>query len=493
MSRTLSTALMALLVAACGGKGGSGDGGTDGDAGESNLPPDIGSPSPHAVAVWDTYVWEIECTDPDDDPLTLSITGDDTCGADLVDNGDGTGTYTFEPGIERASTECTLDVECADPLQSTIVRTGISIQPPADITELTFGEFEPWATPIEDYIEINTADLGHSSFMKDIFDMVVFDHRLYIGYGDANLNLGRTTPIELRYWAEPDPEAITSDFIVEEEQVSRYRSYEDLLVVPGIDATEDDFMGNAYTLPLGGAWTKSRTLDLGWHVHDAIKFGDTLYACGSGGTADDYTNSTVNAFVWRSDDGGETFVIHIQQPHPAPPGDQRFVHLTAVSGGIYVSGYYSDGSVSYALNYQMTGAALADWTGLPAFFVTGSWSLSADASILSGVEIGDPLLQGAVRVTAAGPETIEVLSGMTLIDLEPLGDGRAPVLYVEGNTYPAPEEGPWAFHVALTTDGSDLTDLVTQTTDQRPVSIAFWRRSLYLGMPDGSVWRSQGL
>ncbi len=124
---------------------------------------------------------------------------------------------------------------------------------PADIAELTFGEPSTWARPIDDYIEVNAAELGHDDFLQGIHDLHVFQDRLYFGYGDANLNLGQVTPIEIRRWTEPLSGAWEAEFIVDEEQIDRFRSAGDTLVVPGADATEDAWIGNAYTLHEGGS------------------------------------------------------------------------------------------------------------------------------------------------------------------------------------------------------------------------------------------------
>ncbi len=230
-------------------------------------------------------------------------------------------------------------MSCACSSQDTGSTASIDSAAP-DIAGLAFTTFTPWATPIQDYIETNTEILGDDSFLKAIYDLAVYQDRMYLGYGDANENLGRNTPIELRYWYEAEPGALETDFTVDEEQVGRYRVSDDLMMVPGEDATEDDLMGNAYTLPLGGSWFKSRTLEYAWHVHDIARMGETLYACGSGGTLDDYENSTVNAFLYRSDDMGETFSIQVQLEHPDPPGDHRFTNLLALDQGLMVFGYY---------------------------------------------------------------------------------------------------------------------------------------------------------
>jgi hypothetical protein len=368
------------------------------------------------------------------------------------------------------------------------------VQSPADPLDLTFGSFSKWATPIEDYIAINTEELGHSNFMKEIFDLAVFDDRLHFGYGDANLNLGRITPIEVRYFTDPTSTAYAFDFVTDEEQIDRFRFAEELLMIPGVDATEDAFLGNAYTLPSGGEWFKSRTLQGGWHVHDIAAVGDALYACGSGGTGEDYSNSTVHAFLWHSLDGGESFEVLADMPHPNPPGDHRLVHLLPLGQQLYAFGYFTDDSGSaYGTSYRLEGEALTAWDGLTAFFVTDTVPLTSKAGLLVGVHIEQPLRQGVMRVTGAGAASpVDALAGHTLLDAQPLPDGRAVLLYLDGDAYPLEDKGGWKTHVGVTTDGSDLVEIASAFPVIRPVSVAFWRDSLFIGMANGAIWKAKG-
>jgi endonuclease/exonuclease/phosphatase family metal-dependent hydrolase len=61
-----------------------------------------------------TYLYPLVCTDPQSDQLTLSIEETDSCGGNMVDNGDGTGTYTFNPGYDLGDTTCMLSISCTD-------------------------------------------------------------------------------------------------------------------------------------------------------------------------------------------------------------------------------------------------------------------------------------------------------------------------------------------------------------------------------------------
>ena len=362
---------------------------------------------------------------------------------------------------------------------------------PEDIAAMTFGKFYKWTNPIEDYIAINTEELGHGNFMKEIFDLTVFGERLYLGYGDATLNLGRITPIEIRYFTDPASKEYAFDFTTDEEQIDRYRQDGDLLMIPGVDATEDGLLGNVYTTAAAGDWYKSRTLEWAWHVHDSARLGDTIYACGSGGSLDDYSGSTVHAYLWHSSDGGESFEVLVDRPHPNPPGDQRHVHLLANSGELYVFGYYSDDSgTTFATSYVLAETELLPWEGLGAFFVLDTAALDQGNGLVVGVHIEQPLRQGAMLVSdGVGTEAL-ALTDFTVLDAEPLGDSRALMLYLEGNAYPLEDAGGWPAHVGVLDSDGTLTEIGSLFPTVRPASISFWQGRLYVGMADGSIWRA---
>lgn len=459
-----------------------------------NLPPEFISTAPTTARVYTRYFYQLSCRDPERQTLLLALGGGDTCGGVLTDFGNSVGTYEFTPEPDQANSECAVELFCMDEDLFARQAVSVSIEPPSDIEDLVFDEFVQWARPVDDYIDAAADALGHEGFFHAIHDMAVFENRLHFGYGDADLNVGRHLPIQVRYWEEEMPEAVQTDFTVNEEQISLFRRFGNTLIIPGVDATEDNLLGNVYTLKAGGWWFKSRTLSLGWHVHDVAVAGGAIFACGSGGTIDDYNNSTVNALLWRSDDGGRTFQMESQLPHPDPPGDHRLTNLLSVGGVLHAFGYYStlNPSVSYGLHYELTENGLDPFTGTEDFFVFNTVYLSEDLGLLVGVKIQDPLAWGALLLTPSGVEAPPALQGKTILDAEPMGDGRTLLLYIDGDEYPVPGFETWTFHMALTNDGEGLTELLTQTADVRPVSVAFWRRGLFLGMDDGAVLRAQG-
>jgi hypothetical protein len=452
---------------------------------------------PEAVAPWEVIRVDLRCEDPDGDAVTLGMDEEaETCGGEVIDPPAPGLVYELELGPDTAGTSCVIALACSDGRDTTRFAHTLTVHPLGDdVAALDFGPFAAWAAPIEDYREANTEILGHADFRAWIDDLVVFQDRLYLGYGDADLNLGRNTPIELRYFERVDPEGVRADQTTDEEEISRFRLLGDQLVIPGVDATEDDLLGNVYLLDSDGGWTKSRSCELGWHVHDVARLGDRLFAGGSGGTLDDYSASTVNALLWVSEDGGQTFTVAEQVPHPAPPGDQRVTDLLAIGETLYVFGYVTiDGVASPQAFARAADAWMAPWDGLPAFFVLDSQPLDAARGLLVGVAIGDPLRQAVMRLDEGGPAEVAALTGKTALDISPLGDGRALVMWSAGDAYPltAPDHAPLEASVGLLDADLQLLPLAAGVFPARPVSVALWRQRLFVGLADGTIQVSAG-
>lgn len=457
----------------------------------ANRAPNILSAPPDTAPAYERYVYDLACADPDGDMVTLTRGAGDTCAGDLTDHGNRTATYAFDPDPRLAGTDCILEVVCDDGELQDTEQAVVTLALVPDVESLSFAPFEPWAKPIADYISEAATALQTWDFYWGIHDLAVHDHRLYIGYGDATHNVGSLVPIEIRAWQTPDPDAIGSEFVTDEEQISRYRQVNGRLLAPGVDATEDGLMGQIYSLDATG-WSKDRTVRWAWHVQDVTMQGSDLIACGSGGTIDDYNGGTVNAYLYRRTPDATGFEVDTELPHPQPPGDHRLTNLLVVGGTLYATGYWSDYSTLFATAYRHTGTGLEPWDEMAGFYVTDTLSLEANLGLAFGV-IVDATLRWATRVvTPAGVTEAMGLAGLTPLNADPLPGGRALILARETDVYPSPEDGPWDVVVGVTSDGQDFTELARQTFDVLPRSIAFWRRSLYLGLDDGTVWRAWG-
>ena len=81
----------------------------------SGSPPAITSVPSDSVIGGELYLYNVVCADADIAPnLVLAVGPLDSCGGAMADNGDGTGTYTFDSGLLVAGSECVAVVACTD-------------------------------------------------------------------------------------------------------------------------------------------------------------------------------------------------------------------------------------------------------------------------------------------------------------------------------------------------------------------------------------------
>ena len=462
------------------------------DCNIQDFEPEITSkPSTH-VSCYEKYEYIIECKEENENKNELKVGALDTCEGEINKSEDDSIVYSFTAGKSTDGWTCDIHIVCSNTNSSFEQIETINMLSDCDISNFVFLDFEHFASPIDDYIQTNTEAQGNAEFNKSIDDLIVYDDNLYLGYGDATYNLSTNGKIEVRYFTEQDATSITADFSTDEEEISLYRILNDVLVIPGVDAHEDDLLGNVYTFEPGKEWFKSRTLEMAWHVHDITVVGSVYYASGSGGTLEDYDNSTVNAYLWKSEDGGQTFTVAQSLAHPNPPGDHRLVNLLTVNNILYAFGYYSSNGTSYPIGYKVGGNIFYDIEEFKSFFTLGTYQLSPDKGLVHGVIVENPVRFGVKYITSQGVEEAVSLKDITVVDVFLLNDGRAIITYYNGNTYPTPETEAFDLLVGLLTENDELIQIKTQQFQSRPVSVSFWRNSLYLGFANGEMWRSIG-
>lgn len=188
---------------------------------------------------------------------------------------------------------------------------GAAAVPCEGVGACTFELPAVWQEPVADYVAAASASgaLDMGTLQKSINDLMVYGDRMYFGYGDATLNAGTVVPIELRFWDDPAAPAPSAEPVVTtEEVISLYRRFDDLLVVPGVDAIEDNFLGNILVKSGGEPFVRHRSIYGGVHVHDTALFQGALYTCGSG-TIDleTWNLGKVHSWLWRSTDLGESW------------------------------------------------------------------------------------------------------------------------------------------------------------------------------------------
>ncbi len=366
---------------------------------------------------------------------------------------------------------------------------------PVDLSALTFGDFDGWAEPLEDYIDALTAEYGGNGFHHSVWDLAVYEDRMYFGYGDADINSGRIFPTELRYFSDPDePDGWASEFAVDEEMVEQYRQFEgdDGLYIAGLDATEDDLMGNAYNRHPDTDWVKSRTLEHALHVHDAAVWDGVLYASGSGCTWEEYDAFTISSMFWTSTDGGESYGVVEKMIHPSV-GDARWTRLLPLADELYLFGHRTDGQyINELIPHVYDGTDLTAMPDLDNRWVWETWPVDGNRGLVSAVKFGFGTTTHVAYLLEAGGsvDDLDELEDETLVDAFEVAPGQWLLLARDGIGY---GDEPGADHrILFTTDFDDYHELTTfEADDAWPTSVGYYGGHLFLGLDDGEIWRAE--
>lgn len=394
---------------------------------------------------------------------------------------------------------------------------------PKKVSEQSFGAFEPWATPIEDFLAVGAATQP-GLFNAKIVDLAATDTRLYIAYGDADYNLGEQIPIEFRFFTtkdDPTAQAANVDATGQgaaqttpsqtgEEQIDRYRFFDGKLWQAGIDSIDADelhtqantdpkaIQGNMYRLD-GDTWKKFRSITGGEHVHDLSSWSGAIYGVGSGAdTRLEFEAGQIFRYLWKSADQGATFETVERVQHPTPgAGDTRWVTLVPTSGSLYLFGYQSTFATSSATiaNAEYDGTTVSDLPighALYRIFPDDRLTLDDGTALVWGIDVNPPTKFTAGVVGADGTYTLlSSLADSTVLDAALTETGEVLWLVNEGNDYAAtPTTWNAKVLVADVATPDSPKELVAFTTDMEPVSIAYWQGALFLGTDGGKVLRA---
>ncbi|MBN2382263.1 5'-nucleotidase C-terminal domain-containing protein [bacterium] len=169
---------------------------------------------------------------------------------------------------------------------------------------------------------------------RKINALKVFNHRLYLGHGDAVVNTG---PTDVIYYDFAQSEYKT-EFTVDDEAIYRYEVVSGQLVIPGPDATESWDFGNIYVLAEHG-WTKERTIPNGIHINDIVAYGPHWYC--STGCFYQFGQETEETYpfggIFRSADEGKHWQLAYGTPYDEG-SVYRVNRLVSFQGKLY--GFY---------------------------------------------------------------------------------------------------------------------------------------------------------
>ncbi|MEE2644990.1 MAG: hypothetical protein VYD19_08660 [Myxococcota bacterium] len=370
------------------------------------------------------------------------------------------------------------------------------VQPPAaPLYPDELGAFEPWKRPIETYLTQARAELGDGVDAK-IHDLIVFEDRLYIGYGDADRNAGGVSPIQILSFSSPEAETAEADPLeTGEEGIYQYRKINGELMIAGADSTNDDELtsrplieGN-FLRTREGRWEKYRSVPGGEHVHDVATFMEGLWAVGSGAdNRDEWENEGVFRYLWFSEDGGVSWST-LKRRFRESAGDTRWIQLLSIEETLYIFGYHNGGSLS-PRNESMQGMQglpepLPEGHPLADVFVTVCYPLSQRSGLISGIVVEEGR-RSLWYIEGDKIQEVNPFEGGLLVDLSQDESGQLVALVLQSGV------GLNSHKVWIGESLETFTLRATESWPERaaPSSISAWQGRIYLGMSDGSIWRS---
>jgi len=213
--------------------------------------PEITSTAPGTVMIEIPYLYEITCEDDDGDTLTLGTGLSDSCGGIIVDNGDGTGEYSFTPIAAQAGTQCDVQVTCADSTNTDTQTTTVDIVDKKEWTVMVYldGDNNLEENAIDDFNEMEQVGSDDYINIVAIFDRID-------GYDTSNGNWETAR----YYYVEKDtnPLTITSTMVAELGEVNMGSA---LTLENFIEWAVDNYPAKHYMLILwnhGSGWKYER-------------------------------------------------------------------------------------------------------------------------------------------------------------------------------------------------------------------------------------------
>jgi hypothetical protein len=170
---------------------------------------------------------------------------------------------------------------------------------------------------------------GPKVYARNIWDLQVFDGRLYIGCGNSS-NTGpvpNAGPVPV--WSfDPQTRRFVCETVLREEQIDKFCVIDRKLYIPGHDPAWPDSWewGNFYRLEEKG-WKKYRNIPGGLHAYDICRFNNKLFAALGTEEGGKVAISTDNGETWKN----------------ANAGDCRIYALFQLNGEWYAAGeFFSD-------------------------------------------------------------------------------------------------------------------------------------------------------
>jgi hypothetical protein len=226
------------------------------------------------------------------------------------------------------------------------------------------------------------------AYARNIWDLQVFQGRIYLGYGDAIVNTGPTEVIAY----DPARRSFDHDTVLQEEAILEYRVFGDRLFVPGADAVRTDD-GTLYIRD-SARWTRIPLPKVAHALDVAVRGAEICVVV---------QDRAVGGAVRCTPDEGASW-------HSYPSASWRSVSLFELGGVLHVSSYESGVR-------RLDGSAVA--------FALPGVTAAGDELVTHATACGDAVAFIAARIRYVGDTVDRQILGLFRASLDPAGPAGA--------------------------------------------------------------------
>lgn len=231
----------------------------------------------------------------------------------------------------------------------------------------------PALEDLEVPFEENLKEYSDNLRCKNVYDMTVYNGRLFVGWGDYGENIGTKLgglPL-LSYLDATNSWQI--DTILDDEEIHRFFQHDGKLYITGTDPIKR--VGSVYVKDETGTWSILSTFDGGTHVYDMVINDGTMYVCYGQNGGDkavvrystDFKNFHDAEFRFE----GEAVVPRVgfaRSYNMFEFGGNVYATLKINGGDEHLNGIYKLDKNEMAFNYVGKGQSHVLITGTPATF-----------------------------------------------------------------------------------------------------------------------------
>ena len=323
----------------------------------------------------------------------------------------------------------------------------------------------PTTPPLPDMLDARAIQ-NSGARANCVWDMQVFNNKLYIGTGDYSANSGETS-----IWAyDFSTEKWIEEWVAPTNAIARFKQFGNSLVALGTDPLGDWELGEYYSLT-NGEWQQFRVIPNGIHNFDMAIFDGKIFA----GLGVEKTNTPIVVSTDGQNFNGVTLTKNGQALDFAQE-EPRVYDFIEFGGSLYAVAVIGENSSVEVYKYNgISFDFFADWTSQLTFAQLGENLLNGKVVFNDSIYFTSGVLYKTTDLTTLSTES--EISGGAVSDILVVNN-KLVVLRVQKNTSGGYVNTLWI------SDGDTFTELHTFEFSVPAICMEYYGGTFFLGMGD---------